>query len=176
MVQLNDQQFAEHTETVGGGSRRLSDRELIPDNDPANRGRYAVSYPRARGLEDDAPGPVTRQQIHDHAQKILADPTLASDSTTLQGTWKDKQTGHVYRDASRLIGPDEGKNNGRRKAVAAGRAGQQIAVRDMSRARDVVMSRRNVTMDPDKGETPATHKVVGNRTMGYTVEPRRKKP
>jgi hypothetical protein len=174
MVELNDQQFAIHTETTGGGSRRLADRELVPDNDPANRGVYAVSHPASMNHEINKPGPVTRDQIRHHAAKMAADPTLASDPATLQGTWKDPVSARVYRDASRLVTPDAGKNNGRRKAVAAGRADKQLAVRDMSRARDVTMSRTDVRLDPAKGQSPATHKVIGNRTMGYTVEPRRK--
>lgn len=175
MTTLNDLQFATHTETHGGGSRRLSNNELVRDDSPAHRGTYAVSYPRSALHEVDAPGPVTRDQIHQHAEKMRADPTLAADHNTLQGTWKDPLDARVYRDASRLIGSDAGKSNGRRKAVAAGAAGDQEAIRDMSRARDIRMKRipARDMMTPAKGETPATHKVVGNRTMGYTVEPRR---
>ena len=124
--------------------------------------------------ETNKPGPVTRDQIHYHAAKMRADPSLTADPGTMQGTWKDPRDARVYRDASRLVGPDAGKDNGRRKSVALGQPDQE-AIRDMSRGRDVRMRRRPAVeiFDPTKGETPATHKIVGNRTMGYTVEPRR---
>lgn len=146
---LSDDQFTA-LGNEAGASRYLHSGEQVRDTDPANRGKYAVSYPSSMGHEADPAHPAVRAQIQAHAQKMRSDPTVASNPRTMQGAWPYE--GKVYLDASRMV-------VGRRAAVEMGHAGSQLAVRDMSRGKDVTMSK------PDK----PGRRVAGSQTLGYTV-------
>lgn len=151
MGTLSDDQFAAKV-NAGGASRRLLGHDEAKAGTPQMRGLFAVGQP---GHEMDYAHPIVRQQVQDHAAQMLADPTIRSSPTVLQGGWKQGQT--VTLDASEL-------RRGRTEAVEEGRANRQKAVYDMGFDRDVFMKRPSVK---------PTERVRGSRRTGYVVKNRR---
>lgn len=150
MGTLSDDQFASKI-NAGGASRRLLGHREAAAGTPAMKNLFAVGQP---GHEQDYAHPIVRQQVHAHAQAMLADPTIRSSLTVLQGGWKQDQT--VTLDASEL-------RRGRTAAVEEGHANRQKAVYDMGFDRDIFMKRPAV--EP-------TQRVRGSRRTGYVVKNR----
>lgn len=159
---LSDGQFTSAANDKGV-SRFLSSGEQVKDTDPANRGKYAVSYPGTMGHEDDPLHPVLRDRVAAHREAMLADPTLSANPRTMQGGWPAE--GKVYLDASRMV-------DGRRTAAQLGQEGKQLAVRDMSKGRDVHM-KRGAAWEAARKQGPE-FQAIGAKSRGFTVEPRRK--
>lgn len=163
MGTLSHDQFAEQV-NAGGSSRLLHDNSEVP----FTRGNYAVSDAR---VEHKVAHPVVREQVVAHQQAMLADPTIHGNPHAMQGGWaEDTPEGKdVYLDSSSLT-------KGRRAAVAEGNLTGQRAVFSHARAiddkpnTDVYLRRGYAT-----GKAGPDEKIVGNRSVGYTVEPRRKK-
>lgn len=150
MGHLSDDQFAGKV-NAGGASRRLLGHDEATPGSPKMKNLFAVGQP---GHEQDYAHPVVRKQIHDHAQAMLADPTLRVSATVLQGGWKQGST--VTLDASEL-------RKGRTAAVEEGHTNRQKAVYDMGFDRDIFMKRPAVK---------ATERVRGSRRTGYVVKNR----
>lgn len=155
MGALSHDQFAAKV-NAGGASRLLHTHE----EPTAKPGAYAVGLP---GHESVYTAPIVREQVEKHASQLLADPTVADNPAAMQGGWRDKA--EVFLDHSQLV-------QGRRSAVAQGKAGAQLAIYDMAKDRDVHM--KHGRAHDDERVKAGTHKVVGNRSVGYTVEPRRR--
>lgn len=153
---MSDDQFtakANRPVPKGGASRRLSDSVEVTDT--SRPGQYAVSYPSSMKHESDPAHPIVREQVYAHREKMLADPTLTANPSTMQGAWHSDD-GKVYLDASRLV-------EGRKEAVKQGGEDKQRAVRDMGRGRDISMRRPSV----EEGQ-----RVRGSRRTGYVVKDR----
>lgn len=151
MGHLSDDQFAGAV-NAGGASRMLHTHEAI-EVGPQNVGVHSVSL---RGHEQKYAAPVVRQQVAVHAQQMLADPTLRSDSQVMQGGWKED--GEHYLDASRKV-------VGREKAVAEGRKNQQLAVFDFGTGQ-TVYTRRSST------KTGSNERLSGRGPTGYVKKPK----
>lgn len=148
---LSDDQFTA-TVNAGGASRRLIGHEQAKAGTPQMRGLFAVGQV---GHEKDLAHPIVRAQVQAHEAKMLADPVVAGDPTSMQGGWKEHD--RVFLDASAL-------RKGRTDAVAEGHANRQKAVYDMGFDRDVYMKRPAVK---------PTERVRGSRRTGYVVKARR---
>lgn len=157
MGYLSADQFAGQV-NAGGASRMLHSRREAPSGARA-KGLFAVGL---KGHEQTYDAPVVRQDVREHEQKLLADPTLASTRQTMQGGWPKR--GRIYLDASRQV-------KGRREAVALGRGNQQIAVYDMERGNDVHMRPDQAAHAARNADTPKG--VVGNRELGFAVVPKK---
>lgn len=151
MGHLSDEQFAGAV-NAGGASRMLHTREAV-EVGPQNTGVHSVSI---RGHEQKYASPVVRQQVAAHADRMLADPTLKTDSQIMQGGWKED--GEHYLDASRKI-------VGREKAVAEGRKNQQLAVFDFGTGQTVYTARSNTT-------TGSHERLSGRGATGYVKTPK----
>lgn len=162
MGALSHDQFAAQV-NAGGASRMLHSTSDVP----LTRGDYAVSDAR---LEQKLAHPVVREQVQAHHEKMLTDPTISGNPLAMQGGWTEQtpESKDVYLDSSELV-------TGRRAAVATGNRTSQRAVFSHSRAIDGksntdVYLRRGYA----SGKAAPEEKIVGNRSSGYTVEPRRK--
>ncbi len=167
MGALSHDQFRDKVNEEGAS------RNLHTGEEPElTRGMYTVSDPSHEA--GPLAHPLVRAQIVEHHEEMMRDPALKGNPLAMQGGWTETnaKTGikEGYLDSSAL-------EEGRRRAVAVGRANKQLAAFSHSRALDekqkkeVYMRRQDV---PKQTGELAGLKVTGNRTMGYTLDPRRK--
>lgn len=157
MGHLSADQFAAQV-NAGGASRMLHTREEAPGGGAA-QGTFAVGL---QGHEQRFAHPVARQEVQEHEQRLLSDPTLSSDPDAMQGGWP--KSGKVYLDASRQVA-------GRRQAMTLGRQNKQIAVYDMEKGDDVYANRQRASHAARTADKPKG--VVGNRDLGFAVVPKK---
>lgn len=155
MGALSHDQFAARV-NEGGASRDLQTLTERSDTDPAHKGLFAVSFPKdPHGLEETHVDPVSRQDVIDHRQRMLADPTISNVPSAVQGGWTS--AGKRYLDASRLI-------PGKTAALGQARRDKQKGMQDMEKG-ETVYTRRGYA----QADVPRPKKVMGTPSSGFTV-------